>query len=101
MPTTPVFPYVTIGDCQVLPAKYDSVDGTEVYPQIDVWSRAVGYPEAKEIVKQVLGALDEVALTITGFRAVVFEFQSVQYLRDPDGLTRHAAIVFRGLLEPA
>lgn len=100
-PKDPTFPYVTIGDCQVLPTKFDAVDGAEVYPQIDVWSRAVGYPEAKTITKQVMAALDEVAFSVTGFRLVVFEFQSVQYLRDPDGLTRHAAITFRGLLEPA
>lgn len=100
-PTNATFPYLTLGDCQVLPDKAGCIDGVEVYPQIDVWSRAVGYPEAKTITKAVLAALDEQPITAAGFNVVVFEFQSVQYLRDPDGRTRHAAITFRGLIQPS
>lgn len=100
-PNSPTFPYVTLGDCQVLPDKAGCIDGTEVYPVIDVWSRAVGYPEAKGIVKQILAVLDDQALVIAGFTAVIFEVQSVNYLRDPDGLTRHASITFHGLIQPS
>lgn len=100
-PMNAVFPYLTLGDCQVLPDKADCIDGVEVYPQIDVWSRAVGYPETKTITKAVLAKLDDQPLSVTGFNTVVFQVQSVNYLRDPDGLTRHAAITFRGLLTPA
>jgi hypothetical protein len=63
--TTPTFPYVTLGDCQVLPDKAGCIDGVEVYPQIDVWSRAVGYPEVKTIVKAVLAALDDQVIAVT------------------------------------
>lgn len=100
-PTSPQFPYVTLGDCQVLPDKAECIDGVEVYPQIDAWSRAVGYPEVKGIARQILAALDDVELVVTGFKTIVFEFQSVQYLKDPDGLSRHAAITFHGILVPA
>lgn len=100
-PTNAVFPYLTLGDCQVLPDKAGCIDGAEVYPQIDVWSRAVGYPETKTITKAVLAALDDQAIVVAGFNVVVFQVQSVQYLRDPDGLTRHAAITFHGILTPA
>jgi hypothetical protein len=100
-PNSPTFPYVTLGDCQVLPDKAGCIDGTEVYPVIDVWSRAVGYPEAKGIVKQILAVLDDQAISIAGFSAVIFEFTSVAYLRDPDGLTRHASITFHGLIQPS
>jgi hypothetical protein len=99
--TTAQFPYVTLGDCQVLPDKADCIDGVEVYPQIDVWSRAVGYPETKTITKAVLARLDDQAIVVSGFHVVVFQFQSVHHLRDPDGLTHHTAITFRGLLTPA
>lgn len=100
-PTTPTFPYITLGDCQVLPDKAECIDGVEVYPQIDIWSRAVGYPETKTIASAVLAALDDQDLTVAGFNVVVFQVQSVNYLRDPDGLTRHAAITFHGILTPA
>lgn len=100
-PTNAVFPYLTLGDCQVLPDKAGCIDGVEVYPQIDVWSRAVGYPEVKTIAAAVKAKLDDQPLTVSGFQVVVFEHQSTQYLRDTDGLTRHAAITFRGLIQPS
>jgi hypothetical protein len=101
VPTSATFPYVSLGDCQVLPDKADCLDGVEVYPQIDVWSRSVGYPEVKTITKAVLAALDDQPISVDGFNVVVFEVQDVRYLRDPDGLSRHAAITFHGILTPA
>lgn len=100
-PATAPYPYITLGECQVLPDKAECIDGVEVYPQIDVWSQAVGYPEVKMIAKAVLAALDDQDITVAGFNVVVFEVQSVNYLRDPDGLTSHAAITFHGILTPA
>lgn len=100
-PVGAIFPYVTLGDCQVLPDKAECIDGVEVYPQIDVWSRGVGYGEVKLLAKSILLLLDDIPLSVVGFNTVVFEVQDVRYLRDPDGLTRHAAITFHGILTPA
>jgi len=100
-PENATFPYVTMGECQVLPDKADCIDGAEIFPQIDVWSRATGYPETKTIVSEVLAALDDnAALPVDGYLVVVFEFMEVRYLRDPDGITRHGAVTFHGLLQP-
>lgn len=101
VPANPVFPYVSLGDCQVLPDKADCIDGTEVYPVIDVWSRAVGYPETKGIVKQILAVLDDQPISISGFNAIVFQFDRVDYVRDPDGLTRHGSIAFHAFITPS
>lgn len=97
--TPPQFPYVTLGDCQVLPDKADCIDGVEAFPIIDVWSRKVGYAETKTITAAIVDQLDDKELSVTGFQVIVFELQSVQYLRDPDGLTRHASITFRSLMQ--
>lgn len=99
-PANPQFPYVTLGDCQVLPDKADCIDGTECFPVIDVWSRAVGYPETKTIAAEVVSVLDDQPLTVAGFEVTVFELHNLQYLRDPDGLTHHASITFRALIQP-
>jgi len=99
--TGKAFPYVSLGDMQVLPDKADCIDGTEVFVQIDAWSRAQGYPEVKHIGAAIVAALDDQPLTVTGYTAVVFEIQNIQYLRDPDGLTRHAALSFRALIDKA
>ncbi len=101
VPPTPTFPYVSLGDMQVLPDKADCIDGTEVFVQIDAWSRAVGYPEVKGIGAAIVNALDDKPLTVTSYTNVVFEIQNIQYLRDPDGLTRHAALTFRALIQLA
>lgn len=97
----PTFPYVTLGPAQVLPDKADCIDGVETFPQIDVWSRSVGYGEVKTLVKLIMSLLDDQPLPLPGFSVVVFEHQSTQYLRDPDGQTSRAAITFRGLIQPS
>lgn len=99
VPSTPTYPLVSLGDGLVLPDKAECIDGVEVFLQIDVWSRKVGYAETKQIAAAVIDALDDQALTVTGFDVIVFELSGVQYMRDPDGLTRHAAITFRSLIE--
>ncbi len=101
VPPTPTFPYVALGDVQVIPDKADCIDGVEVFAQIDGWSRAVGYPEVKRIGAAIVAALDDQPVTVTGYDVVVFEIENIQYLRDPDGLTRHGALTFRALLQLA
>lgn len=100
-PATVTFPYVTIGDGQVLPDKADCIDGTEHFLQIDVWSRAVGFPEAKTISNNIVTLLDDNPPTMTGYVAVIFELENIQYLRDPDGLTRHVAMTFHARIDAA
>jgi hypothetical protein len=100
-PVNGVFPYVTLGDCQVLPDKADCIEGVLAYPIVHVWSREPGFAEVKTITKAVLALLDDQDIAVPGFNVVVFEFESVHYLRDPDGLTRHAAIAFHSLIQPS
>lgn len=101
-PTAPTFPYVTLGDCQVLPDKSSCYDGTECYPVIDVWSRKTGYGEAKTIAAAVLAQLDDQTqnITMASFSAIVFERHDYRTLRDPDGLTRRVNMTFRALIAP-
>ena len=101
VPTNAQFPYITLGDSQVLPDKADCIDGTEHFPQIDVWSRAVGFPEAKTISKNILMVLDDNPPPMPGYVAVIFELESIHYLRDPDGLTRHVALTFHTRIQAA
>ena len=100
VPPGAAFPYVTVGDCQVLPDKADCIDGSEVFPQVDVWSRTTGYPETKRIATQVLAALDDAPLAVDGYHLVLFEFVELRFVRDPDGITRHGILNFHGLLQP-
>ena len=99
VPPNASFPYISLGDSQVLPDKADCIDGTEVFFSLDGWSRDLRFPECKSISKAIVAALDDQPLTVAGYDAVVFELDSVNYLRDPDGITRHVALSFRALIQ--
>lgn len=100
-PKNAQLPYITLGDMQVLPDKAECIDGTEVFPQIDAWASVNDPAQIKQIGKAIVAALDDQALTVTGYNLVIFELQNLQYLRDPDGQTRHAVLTFRALLQLA
>jgi Protein of unknown function (DUF3168) len=100
VPINPTFPYISIGDNQVLPDKADCIDGTEIFWQLDGWARdKEDPPTCKQISKAVVAAMDDLPLTITGYDNIVCELNTINYLHDPDGTTRHVAINFRFLIQ--
>lgn len=94
------FPRITVGDGESIGNFADCYEGTELNLQIDVWSRAVGYPESKTIASQVRSILHDAHLPLTGHIMESCFFVSSVPLRDPDGLTRHVAMTFRILTQP-
>lgn len=98
-PTNP-YPRITVGEGLSVPNLADCYEGTETIAEIVVWSRAVGFPEAKRIASQVRSILHDAALPLTGHILDLLQFQSAQPLRDPDGLTRRVDMTFRFLTQP-
>lgn len=98
IPDNPTFPYVTVGDDQVVGDDDDCGDGSIVFTRIHGWSHAIGYPEVKALAAAVRTAIKNATLTLSGFTVVVTEFVQTQYLKDPDGLTRHAVVEMRFLI---
>jgi hypothetical protein len=93
------FPYVNIGEDQVLGDDADEcAEGSEIFVRIHAWSRAVGWPEVKAIGWNIRDRIRGAAFNMPGFSVDVIEFVQAQYLRDPDGQTRHAVIEFRFLV---
>ena len=99
-PQNAATPYVSIGDCQVLPDKAECVDGYICHPIVDIWSTYKGFAEAKTIAASILAKLDEQPenLTVAGFNVVVLEIENYMPLRDPDGVTRRVSLTFRALV---
>lgn len=95
------FPYITVGPGQTVPMDETCWDASEVYVQIDVWSRAVGFPEAKGIAGAIRVALHDQALTIPGHICDRVEVRSIDFSRDPDGLTNRARIDLLITTQPA
>ena len=101
-PAGDAFPRITIGDDQVLYDGNSCGDGWEIYSDVHVWSRpkAGSKLEAKDIRADVVARLTG-SLTVSGFTVVSSVLDQARTMRDPDGLTEHAVLTFRHVLEPA
>lgn len=99
VPRGALTPYVSFGPAQALEDDADCVEGFEITQQLDVWSTEPGYVQAKEVAGAVRKALHNAEITLAGFTLNEMTVRNIRYLRDPDGLTGHAVIEVRALLE--
>lgn len=95
-----VYPRITLGDGQSVPSIGICGPASESFLDVDVWSRAPGYPQTKTIADQVRTILHDADLPLTGHRLDLLTFRDVVYSRDPDGLTSRARMTFRALTQP-
>lgn len=93
-PTTPTFPYVTIGDAQLLRDDGSCFEGGQIYLTLHGWSRAVGFQEARRISDAVVEAVHMAPLTLPTNRFISIMHRQTRTFRDSDGLTSHAVIEF-------
>ena len=98
---TATFPYVSLGESDVLGNYADCYDGSDVSLAIHVWSRDVGFPQCKRIASDIRTGLNNAELTLDGHTLELLELERTNYLRDPDGLTSHAVLNFRALTQSA
>ena len=98
-PDNPQFPYVTYGPTDSIEDDADCIQTQDIFVQLDAWSRAVGYPEVKKIADAVRDALNDRDLPIQVNALVVLQHRQTRTLRDPDGLTSHAAISLEAFIE--
>jgi hypothetical protein len=93
------FPRITIGEGQIIDDPADCIDGSEVFMDVHVWSRAVGFSECKQIAGEARALLHRVELALDGHNLIALDVQGLLYLRDPDGLTSHGKLTVRALTE--
>lgn len=99
VPGTAQFPYVTIGQDQLLDNRAECIDAVEAFANIHIWSRKPGKVEVKEITKKVILALyTEISLQ-NGFKVVDVSVDGLTHLSDPDGMTSHSVVTMRYLIE--
>jgi hypothetical protein len=96
-------PYVRYGGDQVVPDKAECLErSVEIYVTLDVFSDAVGKPEAKRIVGATVDALDGADLNLgPGLALCLIEHDGTRYLDDEDTLGTHAVLTFRALIDAA
>jgi hypothetical protein len=97
-PAGAAFPYVTLGEGHVLgDDTEDCGEGSEVFIQIDAWSRAEGFPQTKQIAAAIRGGLKATPLVLTGFVVTVTELcRRVSFcaIRTARRVTRLSSFVF-------
>ncbi|TPN43208.1 DUF3168 domain-containing protein [Mesorhizobium sp. B1-1-7] len=99
VPANAIFPYVTLGPMDELSDDADCITGFSIALDINVWSRAVGFPEAKRISDAVRGALRDTDLALTDNALVYFQHRQTVFSEDPDGLTNRARMSFEAFAE--
>ena len=99
VPKAPVFPYITFGSVDTGTDDAECITGFEIFVQLDVWLREIGFPECKRINNAVRKALHDADITLSTNALVFLEHRRTQTLRDPDGLTSHGAMTFEASVE--
>lgn len=93
------FPYISIGDVQVVAELGEETDAADSAITIHAWSRVKGFVEVKQIGASVIAALHDQSLNIDSGAVQSMLLESVRYLRDPDGLTSHGVLTFNILTD--
>lgn len=103
-PSSPVFPYTTLGPFDELTEEADEYDGKDIAFQVDIWARGTSSiaasVEVMQIGEAVRNALHEEALTLDNARLVALTIDRVNYTQDPDGQTEHGIVTGRARTEP-
>lgn len=101
VPDAPVFPYITIGDEQIIDdGNSCDTHRFDVFFDVHVWTRNVGQPQSKTIAATVYEAI-LAGLTIAGWRVVILSFETERHFRDSDGLGSHGVLTFKINIETA
>lgn len=93
------FPYISFGPTQEIPEDFDCIDASELFIQIDAWSRDPGFAEGRKIAKAIKAGLHEQSLALADNALVYFEFEGRRDIRAPDGLTTQIVMTFRAGVE--
>lgn len=104
-PTDAPFPYLVIGEDQIVDDKTECADSSEAFTKVDVWSRieddvSASRAQAKAIAGTVRSLLDK-ALPLNGFVTTEWQFETARHLTDPDRRTAHSVVEHRFLIDPA
>lgn len=96
-------PYISMGPSDATGDDVDCLDGLEISFQVDVWSsgtdEAYSSVEARKIAGAVRKALHDSDLDLGDVGLVFLRHRTTRVMRDPDGVTNHAAITFEAIVE--
>lgn len=103
IPQGAVFPYVQMDTMQAIDLEVGCGPQYEIYIDVHVWSRAVGFPETHRIMKALRDAVRLAFLggtlpTVAGATIQHLDHETSRTLRDPDGRTAHGVMTLRAFM---
>jgi hypothetical protein len=98
-PAAPEFPYVTLGEAQLLDWSTATEAGHEHRLTLSVWSRQGGHGQAHALAHLVEQALHDAPLELAGHRLVNLRFAGAEIRREAGGRTYRALVRFRAVTE--
>ena len=93
------FPYVTIGEANLLDDDTDTEQGVLISYVIHTWSRSDGYKEIKTIMGEIYNALHLTKFSESGYSFTENYFLSSDPFVETDGKTRHGVQNFKLTME--
>jgi len=96
---TAEYPFVGMGYWSETQDDADCIEGGEIFGRIECWSRSVGKREALQLAEAVRASLHNADLTLSENALVLIEWVRTDVNMDPDGLTAHATVEIRALVE--
>ncbi len=98
-PPTPDFPYVTLGEAQVIDWSTATEIGHEHRLTLNVWSRQGGHGEAHHLAHLVQAVLHDQPLALDGHLLVNLRATSAEIRREAGGRTYRALLRLRAVTE--
>ena len=99
VPLKAEYPFISLGPMTSDTTLADCLELDNISVQIDVWSCDVSSVEMRELANAVRRSLTKSDLTLEKNGLVLFNHENTRELRDPDGLTSHAAVNFDVIVE--
>lgn len=97
VPAAATMPYVSVGSITISQDDADCIEGIEIAFQWDVWDTSSA--KCMAIAEAIRKALHGYDATLTDNALLSLEHERTVRLRDPDGVTIHAAVQFLALIE--
>jgi len=99
----PSSPYISMGPSDATQDDAECIAAQDIVIQIDIWSwgagEAFGSAEVRKISGAVGDALHEAPIVLSNNALVMIEHRVTRVMRDPDGVTNHAAMSFSAFIE--
>lgn len=101
VPATPTFPYLVVGEGQVVDDSVQGLGSQENYTDIHIWDNATTYSRVKQIEACLFRLLHDASLSLTGARCLLIQFDGARNAGAENPALKHRVVTYRAITEPA